>query len=131
VIDAGQLLGRGISFPPRVGVDGRIAWSEGSDNITDAIKVILQTERNERLRLSAFGAGLGLFLFEPNTVATQRQLKERITNALTAWEPRISVQSVDVEPDPADPGAAIATIQYKLVATQVSQQLSLSVELGG
>jgi len=130
VTDPGQILGRGISFPPRIGGDGRVTWSEGADNITDAIKVILQTDRNERLRLSAFGAGLGLLLFEPNTVATQRLLQERILNALTAWEPRITVQSVDVEPDPNDPEAAIATIQYKLVATQATQQISLSVQLG-
>ena len=129
--DLGQILGRGISFPPRIGGDGRVRWSEGSDNITDAIKVILQTDQNERLRLSAFGAGLGRLLFEPNTVTTQRLLQERILNALTAWEPRISVQPVDVDGDPNDPEAAIATIKYKLVATQASQQVNLSVRLAG
>jgi uncharacterized protein len=131
VIDSGQLLGRGISFPPRVGSDGRLAWSQGDDNIRDAIKVILQTDRSERLRLPQFGAGLGQLLFEPNTVATQRQVQERILNALTGWEPRISLQSVDVDADPDDPQAAIATIQYTLVATQVSQQVTVAVELGG
>jgi Bacteriophage baseplate protein W len=131
MIDSGQILGRGISFPPRIGASGQVAWSEGADNIVDAVKVILQTDRNERLRLAAFGAGLGLLLFEPNTVTTQRLLQERILNALTAWEPRISVQSVDVEADPNNRSGAIATIQYKLVATQVTQQMSLSVELGG
>lgn len=130
MIDSGQVLGRGISFPPRIGGNGQVAWSEGADNIVDAIKVILQTDRNERLRLAAFGAGLGLLLFEPNTVTTQRLLQERITNALNAWEPRITVESVDVEPDPANPSAAAATIQYTLVATQVTQQMSLSLELG-
>lgn len=129
--DPGQILGRGISFPPRIGGDGRMTWSQGSDNITDAIKVILQTDQNERLRLAGFGAGLGVLLFEPNTVTTQRLLQDRILNALTAWEPRISVQTVDVEPDPNDPQAAIATVQYKLVATQASQQLNLSVQLAG
>lgn len=131
MIDPGQILGRGISFPPRVGGDGRVTWSAGADNITDAIKVILQTDQNERLRLSTFGGGLGPLLFEPNTITTQRLLQERILNALSAWEPRISVQAVDVEADPNDPQAAIATIQYKLVATQASQQLNLSVRLAG
>jgi uncharacterized protein len=130
MIDSGQILGRGISFPPRIGGNGQVTWSEGADNITDAIKVILQTDLNERLRLAAFGAGLGLLLFEPNTVTTQRLLQERITNALTAWEPRIAVQSVDVESDATNPSAAVATIQYKLIATQVTQQMSLSVQLG-
>src|SRR5215210_7574347 len=114
-MDAGRILGRGISFPPRVGSDGRISWSAGEDNIRDAIRVILGTDRNERLRLPDFGAGLGHYLFEPNTVATRHQIQERIVRALAAWEPRISVESVDVDPDPADAEGAVATITYRLV----------------
>ena len=131
MIDSGQLLGRGIGFPPRIGADGRVGWSEADENVRDAITIILQTDRGERLRLAQFGAGLSRVLFEPNTVATQRQLAERILNALTVWEPRIDVQSVDVQADPNVPSAAIATIQYTLVATQASQQLTVAVELGG
>jgi Bacteriophage baseplate protein W len=130
-MDAGQVLGRGISFPPRVGADGRIAWSVGDDNIRDAIEVILQTDLGERLRLPDFGAGIGQFLFEPNTPATQTQLADRITRALATWEPRIAVQSVDVATDPTDAEAAIATITYRLVATQTSSSITLTVGLAG
>ena len=127
--DAGRIFGRGISFPPRVGSDGRIAWSEGETNIREAIQVILKTDRNERLRLSDFGGGLNRFLFEPNTTMTRHQLQDRITRALTAWEPRIALESVDVDPDAKDPEAAVATIQYKLVATQQRERVTLSVSL--
>lgn len=128
-MDAGRLLGRGISFPPRVGPDGRVVWSEGEDNIREAIRIILCTDRNERLRLAEFGAGLSRFLFEPNTVATRHQLQDRILKALAAWEPRIAVESVDVEPDPDDAEGAVATIAYKLVATQVRQRITVAVAL--
>jgi phage baseplate assembly protein W len=128
-MDAGRILGRGISFPPRVGSDGRIAWSEGDDNIREAIRIILETNRNERLRLPEFGAGLRRYLFEPNTVATRHQLQDRILKALAAWEPRIAVDSVDVDGDPDDPESAIATIAYKLVATQVRQRITVAVAL--
>jgi phage baseplate assembly protein W len=130
-MDTGRLFGRGISFPPRVGSDGRVAWSQGEANIRESIQVILLTEQNERLMLPDFGGGLGVFLFEPNVVATRRQIQERIISALTLWEPRIVVQSVDVEGDPTDPQAAIATITYKLVATQAQERVSLNVTLGG
>ena len=129
-MDAGRLLGRGIAFPPRV-VDGRVGWSEGDDNIRDAIRVILGTERNERLRLPEFGAGLQRYLFEPNTVATRHQLGEQLLRALAAWEPRIAVESVDVEPDPDDPESAVATIAYKLVATQARERITVAVTLAG
>jgi phage baseplate assembly protein W len=131
VVDSGQLYGRGISFPPRVGPDGRVAWSEGERNVRESIQVILLTELRERLRLPDFGGGLGLFLFEPNTVSTRHLIKDRITKALAQWEPRLSVEAVGVEADPDDPQAAIATITYKLVATQTRERVSLNVSLGG
>ena len=129
-MDGGQLYGRGMAFPPRVGTDGRIAWSEGETNIRESIQIILQTEERERIRLPQFGAGLQRYLFEPNTVATRFQIQDRVTKSLQLWEPRISVSSVDVQEDPADPQSAIATIDYKLVATQVKQSVSLSVRFG-
>ncbi len=130
-MDPGRLLGRGISFPPRVGPDGRVAWSEGETNVREAIRVILMTEQRERLRLPEFGGGLGVFLFEPNTVTTRHLIQDRITKALEQWEPRITVESVSVEPDPEDVEAAIATITYRLVATQRRERVSLNVALSG
>jgi uncharacterized protein len=131
MIDSGQIFGRGISFPPRVGSDGRVAWSAGEVNVREAIRVILMTEQRERLRLPEFGGSLGLFLFEPNTVTTRQLIKDRISKALARWEPRINVQSIDVDPDPTDAQAVIATITYKLVATQVRERVALTVTLAG
>lgn len=130
-MDAGKLLGRGISFPPRVGPDGRMQWSEGERNVRESIQIILTTERRERLLLPEFGGSLGQFLFEPNTVTTRHRIAERITRELAQWEPRITVESVSVEEDPADARGAIATITYRLVATQARERVSLSVTLAG
>ena len=130
-MDASTLFGQGISFPPRLGADGRVAWSSGPTNIREAIAVILQTQPGERLMLPDFGGKLRSYLFEPNTVATRQRIQEEITTALSLWEPRITVQSVDVEPDSSDPRAAVASIQYQLVASQTTAQLNLTVQLGG
>jgi phage baseplate assembly protein W len=120
-----------MSFPPRVGPDGRVAASEGEQNVREAIEVVLRTSQRERLRLPDFGAGLERFLFEPNTTSTRRQVQDRISKALQAWEPRILVQSIEVEEDPNDAEAAIATIAYSLVATQASERVTVSVALAG
>jgi phage baseplate assembly protein W len=130
-MDTGRLFGRGIAFPPRVGSDGRVAWSEGETNVREAIRIILMTERRERLMLPEFGGGLGPSLFEPNTVTTRHLIKDRIQKALAEWEPRIKVEDVRVEEDPDDSQGAIATIAYKLVATQSRERVSLSVTLAG
>jgi uncharacterized protein len=128
-MDTGQILGRGISFPPRVGADGRVAWSEGDENVRESVEVILKTELRERLRLPEFGGGLGGVLFEPNTTTTRRQVQDRIVKSLAVWEPRINVETVTVEPDEQDPQLAVATIVYRLIATQAQERVSLSLLL--
>jgi uncharacterized protein len=130
-MNAGRIYGRSLAFPPRVGPDGRVAWSEGELNIRESIRIILMTERPERLRRPQFGGSLGQFLFEPNTVTTRHSIKEEIAKALARWEPRIVVDAVSVDPDPGDGQAAIATISYRLVATQVRERVSLNVSLAG
>jgi hypothetical protein len=131
MMNGGQLFGRGISFPPRIGPDGRVAWSEGEVNIREAVRIILMTEQRERIRLPNFGGSLSLYLFEPNTVATRRSIQERIQRSLAQWEPRIAVEAVTVEADQTDPQVAVATVTYKLVATQARERVSLSVTLAG
>jgi phage baseplate assembly protein W len=128
-MDVGRLIGRGISFPPRVGPDGRIVWSEGAANVRESIRIILMTEQRERIRLPEFGGNLGRFLFEPNTVTTRHLIQDRIVKALTGWEPRIRIDAVSVEQDPKDSQAAIATIAYRLVSTQAQERVTVSVSL--
>ncbi len=130
-MNPGATFGRGISFPPRIGADGRLAWSAGETNVRESIQVSLLTERGERIMLPEFGAGLSRFLFEPNTPATRQLIRDQMTKVLAQWEPRIAVESIEVEPDPVDAQAAIATLTYKLVATQTRERMSLSVTLFG
>jgi hypothetical protein len=126
---ADSILGRGIAFPPRIGADGRLAWSEGAQNVRESIRVILLTDLRERLMRPTFGGGLQALLFEPNTLATRRMLEERTRRALERWEPRIRLDRVTAEPDPDDPSAAIVEIVYRIVATGARERTSLSVQL--
>jgi len=130
-VDAGTLFGRGIAFPPQVGPDGRVGWSEGETNVREAIRIILMTEQRERVRLPEFGGSLRRFLFEPNSATTRFLIQDRIAGALALWEPRIAVESVSVEADPQDAEAAVATITYQLVATEGRERVSLKVPLAG
>jgi uncharacterized protein len=130
-MNAGKLFGRSIAFPPRIGPDGQWSWSEGTQNIRESIQIILQTEVGERLMLRPFGAGLGRYLFEPNTTDTRRRIQEQVENALRLWEKRIRLQAVTVEEDPADPQQIIILIEYQLVATDDGERLALNITLAG
>lgn len=124
-----SIFGRGMSFPPRVGADGRMVWSEGENGIRESIAVVLKTDPGERVGMPDFGAGLGRFLFEPNIASTHARMQDAITRALARWEPRISVEAVDIAADASDAEAALATITYKLVATAARERITLNVPL--
>ena len=53
-----QLIGRGVAFPPRVDAEGRLASSEGAQHVRESIRIILSTERRERVMFPEFGGGL-------------------------------------------------------------------------
>jgi phage baseplate assembly protein W len=129
--DQAALLGRGLSFPPRIGTDGRVAWSAGDDNIRESIRTILLTDPGERIMLPEFGGGLRRFLFEPNTPASHALMEDQIMRALRRWEPRITVTSVLVTEDATEPEQANVTIAYQLVATAQTDHIDLAVRLTG
>ena len=132
--DQATTFGRGVSFPPRVDADGRVATSAGPDNVRQSIRIILMTERQERLMLPRFGGGLRSFLFKPNTAAVRQLMAERAERTLARWEPRIKVESVTVQPDPRradDQRAAVMVIEYRLVATGASDRLNVTLQFAG
>lgn len=126
-----NLFGQGLSFPPRVGADGRLSWSEGEDNVRESIRVILLTEPGERLMREDFGCGLRRFLFEPNTVTTRQLIRERVEKAISRWEPRVKVDQVTVEADADNPRLIGINVLFRLVATQALGRIGLTLQLEG
>lgn len=122
-------FGRSLAFPLQVGADGRLHWSQDEDNIRQSIVIVLKTEPGERVALPEFGAGLGRFLFEPNTAATHARIQDTVERALARWEPRIQVESVEVAADGDRLDAASATVTYRLVATGARERIALQVPL--
>jgi uncharacterized protein len=127
--DQADLYGRSIGFPPRVGPNGRMIWSEGELNVREAICIILRTRPGERLLRPDFGCGLDRYLYEPNDVATLRLIQEEVKSAITRWEPRVRLDDVRVEADPSDPRAVNIIIAYTLVATRRRERLNLTLAL--
>lgn len=107
-----QLLGTGPAFPfaPQT-AQREIPYLDGPEKVRQAIWIILETEPGERIMRPRFGCGLRRYLMQPNTPATRAQIRRDVERALTNWEPRISVEEVQVEPG-ADPSLALIAIRY-------------------
>jgi phage baseplate assembly protein W len=86
-------LGVGWAFPVRP-VGGRLTYAHHEDDVEQAIAIILETTRRERVMRPDFGTELRGFVFECNSPATHRAIEDEVRRALAAWEPRIAVQAV-------------------------------------
>ncbi len=91
------IVGRGWSFPIRVGPQGGIALSTEQDEIEEAIRIILATAKGERAMRLDFGSRLHELVFEPNNSQTAAQARRYVEEALGMWEPRIRVMEVKVQ----------------------------------
>jgi phage baseplate assembly protein W len=110
---------------------GELTWPDLEESVRAAVQVILQTRPGEQLRRPEFGAGLADFLHEPNTLTTRQRIRERVAAALRRWEPRITVDVVEVREVTDTPAAVRVDIFYRLRRTGAPQRLGLTMELGG
>ncbi|KES19038.1 GPW/gp25 family protein [Gilliamella apicola] len=69
------------------------------DHINQSIKDILTTPIGSRIERRNYGSLLFLLLDNPNTEATKLRVISATVLALTQWEPRIKLDTVDVFPD--------------------------------
>jgi hypothetical protein len=106
-------LGQGWSFPVRP-EQGRLLWAAAEDDIDQAIGIILETARGERIMLPEFGAGLDEHLFAPNGPATHRMVENLVRRALIDWEPRITVENVTAAQSTDDPAVLLIEIDYRV-----------------
>jgi hypothetical protein len=124
-----QLYGKSLGFPPRVGANGQMIWSQGELNIRESICIILRTRPGERVNLPDFGCGLDRFLFEPNTTTTLRLIQEEVKRALSRWERRIKLDDVVVETDPTEPRAVNISVFYTMIASGQSERVNITLAL--
>jgi phage baseplate assembly protein W len=120
---AKTFLGNGLSFPLRTDARGGLALVSGSEDIEQAIRIILGTRPGERVMRPTFGCRANDLLFEPRSAATVSLLQEYIHEALLIWEPRIEVIAVNAIADDSNSGALLAEIEYQIKATHDTRSI--------
>ena len=86
-----EFLGRGVKFPLQVNPrSGKIAMSEGEEDIREAIRIILHTIRGERIMRPDFGSNVMDYVFAPASSSTRESLSAHVREVLSQQEPRIT-----------------------------------------
>lgn len=121
--DAGDFIGRGISFPMRVDQSGAIAFTNGATDIDASLRMILTTAPGERVMRPAFGCRIWELLFEPINANTMGLMGEAVREAVGRWEPRITLDDVRISPDQREHGRVTIFLDYTVRTTNDRRNL--------
>src|SRR3954447_19408447 len=119
----GSFVGRGFSWPMEVDHTGSLRLTEGADDLDRSIRAALLTAPGGRLMRPDFGCRIWDLLFEPVTPNLLGLIAEAVREALAQWEPRIVVEDVKPEPDPANQALVRIQITYRVRATNDRRNL--------
>jgi phage baseplate assembly protein W len=115
-------LGEGMAHPFGLNSRGGIAVAAHAEKVRQSMRLILGTQRGERLMRPNFGANLKSLVFAPNNAATANLARFYVEEALRTWEPRILVDEVHVRHDNVG-GQLLIDIRYRIKATNEPQNL--------
>lgn len=118
-----DILGAGLAFPIHVDPRGSIALARGQEDVEQALHVILSTAPGERPMRPEFGCEVHDFVFDTIDAEAVGNMDVAIRKALTRWEPRIDVESLEFGLDGASDGVLEITIGYRIRATNARYNL--------
>lgn len=102
---------KGWAFPVAVSETGRLRTTSGHRLVEQSLRLILGTSKGERASRPDFGCDLGHLVFAPNNSDTLGRIVSTITDALTQWEPRVTVDNVEARPSSTDPARIDISIE--------------------
>lgn len=108
-----EFLGRGWKFPVKIDPStGRFVTSEYEDDIKEAIEIILNTSKGERVMRSDFGSNVLNYIFETMDATTINLFKKEVEEAIFLWEPRVRDIEVNINKDKKDANKLLVEISY-------------------
>jgi uncharacterized protein len=116
---------------------GRIAMLSGSAAIRQSIYMLLTTIPGERVMRPDYGCPLHRLMFAHNDATTAGLAIHYVQRALSRFEPRIEIVSLDCNPawDDRAPGDAAArlliSLVYRIKATDRDEALQFEIDLEG
>ncbi|MCB0108932.1 MAG: GPW/gp25 family protein [Caldilineaceae bacterium] len=94
------------------------------DEIAQSILIILSTMPGERVLRPTFGCNLYELQFAPMNMETLALARRYVEEAITMWEPRITILNILVEAGTGDhDGALLIAMHYEIKSTRDKRSL--------
>jgi uncharacterized protein len=121
------------SSPPglQVSPTGGIATVEGRAAVRQAILLLLSTAPGERVMRPEYGCSLNRLVFSPNDQTTAGLAIHYVQQAITRWEPRVEILTLDAGSCAADAGMLLIKLHYRVKAVQFDDEMEFALNLNG
>jgi phage baseplate assembly protein W len=113
-----SFLGKGWGFPPSFSKNGRdVLQVSEEEDIQQSLLILLSTAQGERIMREDFGCDLQSFMYEEISQNLINSLTLLITDAVLYYEPRIALNSVDIDESEQYQGLININIDYTVRST--------------
>jgi phage baseplate assembly protein W len=118
MLEEDSFIGKGWSFPPTFdNRTGSIQMVTEEDDIAQSLQILLGTRPGERAMQPGFGCNLEVMLFEPVTTTLVAFIKDMIQTAVLYYEPRISMDSININTLIVNDGIILIEMEYTIQAS--------------
>ena len=101
--DNDVFIGINLPFKKSEGSEGYfLSTTTTIDAVKNNVKLLLSTDKGERIFQPNLGVGLRRFLFEPITGETTLAIQNEIIDTFNFWLPFITIKDIQVETTSAD-----------------------------
>lgn len=110
-----SFLGTGWSFPPKFdkGVQALQMVSDEED-VAQSLFIILSTTPGERVMSPRFGCNLRAIVFKSLDETTKQEIISMVELAVLNYEPRVTLEDVEVNMEEALDGLVHITLHYRI-----------------
>ncbi len=113
-----SFLGTGWGFPPEFSNKAaEVGMLSDEADIQSSLEILLTTRPGERVMRPDYGCNLDELIFEPLTTTFKTYIKDLISTAILYYEPRIEVNSIDLDDTGELEGRIVISIDYTVSAT--------------
>ncbi len=113
-----SFLGTGWGFPPTFNnTSSQVEMISNEEDIKSSLEILLTTRQGERVMRPDYGCNLDELVFEPLTTTFKTYIKDLIATAILYYEPRIDVNSIDLDDTGELEGRILIVIDYTVSAT--------------
>ena len=120
---ANEFVGAGWAFPLKLDRTGSFALVTDTQEVDQAIRLIIGTAYGERPMRPDFGCAIHDFVFAEANAATGARIVEEVRASIRRWEPRVELDDVLVTIDDVDRSLLYIDIRYHIKDTNDPRNL--------